>query len=405
VTERGRREHALAGVRVLEVAEHLAGPLCAQILGDLGADVIKVEPPGGDPARAEEPQLAGIGATFAVANRNKRSAAIDLAHPAGKEIFLQLARRADVLVAGRPPGDLERLGLGFEEVAREAPRLVYCALTGYGLDGPYAQRPGRDANFAALVGLVDQTGRRGGPPALPGAPVAEVAGALYAAISVLAALRVRDASGRGQLVDASVAEAALALCAPAIAGSWAAGSPPRRGAASQTGGRPGYGVYATRDGRFLTLAALEERHFARLCELAGQPDLAARPLPADEGEREGIDAALARAIAQRTRDEWVDLLADDEVCAAPVLSLEEVPRDPHLVDRGAFASVALPEGSRLPQIAFPVHLGETPASLSAAPPPLGAHTREVLADLGYGPEEVRRLAGEGAIALATPREA
>jgi crotonobetainyl-CoA:carnitine CoA-transferase CaiB-like acyl-CoA transferase len=219
---------------------------------------------------------------------------------------------------------------------------------------------------------------------------------------VLAALRARDISGRGQILDASIVEAALALCAPAIIGSWAAGTPPQRGAAPQTGGRPGYGIYATRDGRFLALGSLEARHFVRLCELAGLPDLAARPLSAAEGERERIDAALARAIASRTRDEWVDLLADDEVCAASVLSLDEVWRDPHLVDRGAFASVSLPDGSRLPQIAFPVHLGGTPASLSHASPALGAHTREILADIGYGPQEVNRLAREGAITMATP---
>jgi crotonobetainyl-CoA:carnitine CoA-transferase CaiB-like acyl-CoA transferase len=393
-----RRERALGGVRVLELAGFLAGPYCGQILADLGADVLKVEAPAkGDPSRDLPDRLGAQSVLFAMCNRNKRSVAIDLANPEGREAFYRLARTADVLLDGHRPGELDRLGAGYEAVALQAPRLVYCSLSGYGQDGPYSQRVGRDGNFAALVGLVDQNGSRGGPPAFLPAPVVEQSGGLFAAVSILAALRARERSGHGQHVDLSLVEAAAALMALPYGHYWATHQAPLRGTGTFTGGCPGYAVYPTRDGRFLALGALEDRYWCRLCDLAGRPDLAERRCPEDPTERAATEGELALVIAQRSLQEWVDLLADDEVCAAPVLALDEALRDPHLVHRGTFDGIPLEDGGRLPQVGFPAHLPATPVQMTMPPPRLGEHTEQVLAELGYAPEAVRRLIEAGAV--------
>jgi alpha-methylacyl-CoA racemase len=393
------RERALGGVRVLELAGFLAGPYCGQILADLGADVLKVEAPAkGDPARDLPDRLGSQSVLFSMCNRNKRSVAIDLANPEGREVFWRLVRTADVLLDGHRPGELDRLGAGYQAVAREAPQIIYCSLSGYGQDGPYAQRAGRDGNFAALVGLVDQNGSPGGPPAFLPAPVVEQSAGLFGAVSVLAALRARERSGRGQHLDLSLVETAAALMALPYAHYWATHQVPPRGTVTLTGGWPGYGVYATRDGRFLALGALEDRYWHRLCDLLGRPDLADRRCADEPTERAATEGELALVIARRSLQEWMELLADDEVCAAPVLAVDEALRDPHLVHRGTFEGIPLEDGGRLPQVAFPAHLPATPARMALPPPRLGEHTEEVLAELGYAPEEVQRLFESGAAA-------
>jgi crotonobetainyl-CoA:carnitine CoA-transferase CaiB-like acyl-CoA transferase len=403
VTERRTRERALTGIRVLELCGSLPGPFCGQLLADLGADVVKVEwQEGGDPARNERERIAGMGASFVMANRNKRSVVLDLGQAAGREVFFRLARTADVLLEGDRPGALDRLGVGYEAIAREAPRVVYCSLTGYGQDGPYAQRPGSDINYAALSGMLDQNGARDGAPIPLALPAADLGGALFAAVSILAALRARDRSGVGQHIDVSLTDAAIALLPLQYASCWADSGAPTRGASSLTGGYPGYGVYVTRDGQYLALGAFEDRFWRRLCELLGRPDLVERRRPRDTLELEKVETAVAMAIAERTREEWVELLADDEVCAAPVLALQEALRDPHNVHRDTFTSCEGQNGQRLPQVSFPVRLSETPAAMVRPPPRLGEHTREVLSELGYTQAEILRLENAGTVAGDRP---
>lgn len=392
-----RRERALPGVRVLEIGGMVATPYCGQVLADLGADVLKLELQGhDDPARELPDRLGDQAAVFAMLNRNKRSVAVDLAHPEGREVFYRLVRTADVLLDGLLPGELDRMGAGYEAVVRQAPRILYCSITGYGQDGPYAQRPGRDCNFAAVSGLLHADTRPSPPPV----PLVELAGALFAAVSILAALRARDRTGQGQHLDLSLTEAAVALSALHYGLYWARGGPPEAPGPFD-GGCPGYGIYATADGRHLSLGAIDDRHWRRLCELVGRPDLAGDRQGAEPGRREAIQAALVATIGQRTRDEWVDLLADDEVCAAPVLNLYEAMHDPHLVHRGVFTALPLPGGGRQHHVAFPVRLPATPARLERPPPRKGEHTEVVLTELGYSGAEVRELVRIGAVALAT----
>jgi crotonobetainyl-CoA:carnitine CoA-transferase CaiB-like acyl-CoA transferase len=398
VTQAKREERALAGIRILELATGLAGPFCGQVLADLGADVLKIERlPGGDETRSDREQIAGLGASFVMTNRNKRSVALDLTRPAGREVLHRLARTADVLVESEAPGALDRLGIGHEAMAREAPRLVYCSVTGYGQHGPYARRPGHDINFAAIAGMLAPIGRRDGMPAPPTFPASELGGALFAAVSILAALRARDRTGAGQYIDLSLADAAISLLPLQYALSWAQGP----GEASPPGGHPpGYGIYVTRDGEYLALGAHEDRYWRRLCELIGRPDLGERHLPRDAAERERVETALAMAIAERTREEWIELLADDEVCAAPVLTLEGAMRDPHNVHRDTFGHLSLRDGARVPQIGYPARLSETPAVIARPPPRVGEHTEEVLLELGYTRPELVRLENAGAVATA-----
>jgi crotonobetainyl-CoA:carnitine CoA-transferase CaiB-like acyl-CoA transferase len=368
MTQRGRPQRALAGVRVLELGPTLASAWCGQTLGDLGADVIRIEPPAGDALRADPPAIAAT-------CRNKRSLTLELGNAADREIFLRLARTADAVIDGYAPGTLDRLGLGFDRVRRVAPRIVYCAVTPYGQDGPYASRVADESNIAAMSGL---TAALGGPTPLPllGLPVASTLGALFAVVSLLAALQARERLGEGQRIDVSASDAAASLLAFPFAG-----------VSGFDSSLPGCGTYTTREGQQISLAASTEARWARLCQLLGRDDLrsARQAAGADSQQRAAIDAEVAAAFVQRTRDAWLDLLADDEVGVAPVHDPVSAARDPHLVHRGVF--VAAPAGGDAPAVRatstrFPALLSATPAQVSRPAPALGQHTAELLRELG-----------------------
>ena len=367
---RTRRPRALAGVRVLELAPTPWAALAGQLLGELGADVIRIEPTTGDPLRADE-------GAFRATCRHKRALTLDLGEPADREAMLRLLRTADVLIDGCDPGALDRTGIGYERTRRIAPRLVFCAITPYGQRGPYATRSARESNLAASAGLAGRAG--GGVPVLTALPIATVMGALYASTSILAALRARDRTQEGQFIDVAVSHAAATLLGPVMLGASGADS-----------SLPGCGLYRTRDGGHLSLAASTPQAWSRLCVLIGRPELeAARIHGADDApERARIDAELAAMMLTRSRDEWLDLLADDDVGAAPVHDLTSVFRDPHFVDRAILASVASGP-DRWPAVRFPAILEGTPAEAPIAPPAVGQHDEELLRELGLSAEEIQ----------------
>ncbi|HEV8323984.1 MAG TPA: CaiB/BaiF CoA-transferase family protein [Myxococcota bacterium] len=386
----------LEGVRILDLSRLLPGPYATQLLADLGADVVKIEEPGrGDYARGYGLRLGEHGAHFALLNRSKRSVALDLKRPAARDAFLRLADRADVVVESFRPGVMDRLGLGAELLRARNPRLVYCAISGYGQDGPYRDRPGHDLNYCATAGAISLSGPPDpdADPALQGCQLADVGGgALMAVMGVLAALLARARTGAGQVVDVSMLEGTASLLTYAFAELFArrargeppAAAAPRRGTARLHGGRPGYGVYRCQDGRHVALAALEEKFWARFCALAGRPDLAPRHAPATPADVAALRAELDALFATRPRDEWVALMAADEVCLTPVHDLAEAAADPQLQARGFFT--ALPDGT--PQLAFPVKLSATPARPPSPAPALGAHTRALLAEAGLSEAEI-----------------
>ena len=391
---------AFDGVRILDLSRLLPGPYCSLLFADLGAEVIKVEEPGlGDYARQTLPHWgdSGIGAYFLLLNRNKKSLSLNLKTEGGKAVFRRLVATADVLLESFRPGVMDRLGLGWETLSALNPRLVYCAISGYGQDGPSRDLVGHDINYMGYAGALSVTGPRHGGPLMPGVQVADLGGgSLLAAFAIAAALYHRWESGRGQFVDAAMTDGVVSFLAPYLGPFFAAGRRPARGEERLNGGWVCYQVFEAADGGHVTVGALEPKFWANFCRLVGRPDL--EPLQYAEGAvRDRAEAELRALFRTRPRDEWVRLLQSEDVCAGPVLTMDEVVRDPQLAARGLFGEVCHPVLGRIPQVAFPVKLSETPGRLETPPPALGADTDAILAELGYDGAAVAALRRDGSV--------
>jgi len=384
----------LAGVRVLDLSTLLPGPYCSWILAAFGADVLKIERPGGsDWARHAPPTREGQGALFIALNRGKKSLTLNLKTDAGRSVFRRLAAGADVLLETFRPGVMERLGLGYAALREVNPALLYCALSGYGPTGPYRSRAGHDLNYIGLAGLLDLTGHRDSSPVIPGAPMADLTGGLWAAIGILLLLFARSRSGAGAKVDASLLGAALACLPVAVAGV-AGGEPVRRGSGELNGGFICYNVYACKDGAYLSLAALEPAFWAAFCQAVGRPDLLPSQFAAAVPGEPAYDE-VCRLFASRARDEWTETLRDSDCCCEPVLDLRRAAGSPAVL-----ALRMLQDGSLRPPLDFGDE-GPGPArpGLGAGDRArdLGADNDVVLAELGYTPAEVEAFRQEGVI--------
>jgi alpha-methylacyl-CoA racemase len=368
-------------VRVLDLTRLLPGPYATQHLADMGADVVKVEQPGrGDYARALDD---GTG-VFQAVNRGKRSVALDLSTDEGRAAFLDLARDADAVVEGFRPGVTDRLGVGYEDVREVNPGIVYTSLTGFGATGPNRDRVGHDLNYIGMAGLLDMT--RADPdaaPTIPGYPVADMAGGLFAAFGTVSALLSRElGDGDGEHVDVAMTDVVASL-SQAVAGQALAGEDPRPGETSLTGALPCYDVYETADGRYVTLAALEPQFFETFCEAVDRPALADEHMAADPEVRAEVREELAEIFRSRTRDEWEDALGDVEAMVAPVHSPAEALDGEQIRQRGL-----IEEGGDVPRVGFPaVPSGGLPESDETLPA-LGEHTAEVLREADVAAEEI-----------------
>lgn len=377
----------LEGMRVLDLSRLLPGPYCSLILADFGAEVIKVEPPGrGDWMRYLPPLAGGESLLFRALNRGKKSLTLNLKSAEGRQIFLRLIQTADVLLEGFRPGVMERLGLGYERLSLVNPGLVYCALSGYGPSGPYRERAGHDLNYIGLAGLLDLTGPRGQAPVIPGAPVADVTGGLWAAVGILLALVHRQRSGRGERVDSSLLGGALA-CLPVAVVRQLAGQPMGRGASDLTGGVVCYNVYLAADGGYMSLAALEPEFWAAFCRAVGREDLLEKQFaPAVPGDP--TYEALCALFRSRTCQEWCQALAGVDACCEPVYTLDQALQSEPVQALQMAANGGLRPAVRLLTWAFPP-AGPAPA--------LGQHTLEMLTELGYGSEAVTALRQQGVV--------
>jgi crotonobetainyl-CoA:carnitine CoA-transferase CaiB-like acyl-CoA transferase len=376
---------ALTGLRVLDLTRLLPGPFCTQLLADLGADVIKIEEPGtGDPARAAPPLHGDTGALFLLVNRNKRSVALNLKTPRGRDLLLRLVDTADVLVDSFRPGVLDRLGLGYDVLSARNPRLIHATLSGFGQSGPHRDRPAHDLNYVALAGLLGFNVDAQRAPVLPAAQVADLGGGTMGAVGILAAIIARQATGRGQFVDVSLYGSAVAWLPTLLGSLVASGRGAAPGEPPLVGGLPQYGVYRTADGRYATLGALEPKFLLAFLERVGRLDLA--PLAASHEQRERLRAELADIFAKKTLAEWVAELDGVETCFAPVNTVEEALREPQ-------AMVEWIEG--VPRLGLPIALSETPWRMTREAPALGQHTTEVLAEVGVTREQVRELIEKG----------
>jgi crotonobetainyl-CoA:carnitine CoA-transferase CaiB-like acyl-CoA transferase len=382
---------ALEGVRVLDLSRYIPGPYCAMLLGDLGADVVKVEePPLGDPTRALPPPVGEDSAAHAALNRNKRSLAVDLRTPAGVEVVRRLASRADVFLEAFRPGALARRGLGPEPLLAGNPRLVHCSLTGYGQEGAHATRAGHDIDYLALGGFLGSNCDAEGRPVLPLAQVADMAGAFVATIGILAALKSRERTGRGQVVDVSMLAGVAALMTLPATRRRAGPDP----ADELTGAFACYRVYRCRDGRHLAVGALEPKFWEALCRAVGLPDHVGRQWERGPRGRDTVDA-FVRAFAGRDRDDWVQGLKDVEACVEPVLNPDEA----FTAGPAAALLTEQPAGARrLATPACPIRLKDTPAAVRRPAPRLGEHTHEVLAEAGYSADQIEGMRQSGAVA-------
>ena len=396
-----REKHLpLAGIRVLDFGHTVMGPSCAMILADLGADVLKIEPaPGGDPTR----QLQGFGmGYFGYFNRNKRSLAVDLKSDAGREIARRLIKGADVLVENFAPGTMGRLGLDADTATTLNPQLVYASLKGF-LDGPYAHRLALDEVVQMMSGLAYMTGPSG-RPLRAGTSVVDIAGGMFAVIAILSALREREATGEGQVVEAALFETTVFLMGQHLAYAAQTNEPippmPERVSAWAV-----YEPFPLRDGRQIFVGITTDGHWQRFCALVGWQDmLADASLATNNGRvaaRGRILPCFACLFGSLTQDEAVALCEKARIPFAPIARPEDLFHDPHLAATGGLMPTRLPNGveTRLPRL--PIHMGEADLSLRSDPPEVGADTADVLEALGYAPDTIAALAREGVVAMGT----
>jgi crotonobetainyl-CoA:carnitine CoA-transferase CaiB-like acyl-CoA transferase len=391
---------ALEGISVLDLTRLLPGGFCTLLLADLGADVLKVEDPqGGDYIRWMPPYYGGdeersngtASAYFLALNRNKRSAKLNLKDPADRETLLGLAERYDVLVESFRPGVMDRLGVGYETLRERNPGLVYCAISGYGQNGPLRDRSGHDTNYLALAGLLGLTGRRDGPPIQSAGQIADLGGGgLMAAVGILAALRERERSGEGQFVDISMTDGAFSWLSMVVARYFCEGVPPRRGVLELAGGILCYFPYETSDGGWVSLGALEPKFWSNWCDGVGRPDLKEKQFehPESEAGRE-----VASVFKERTRDEWTTFAAEHDCCLEPVLALEETLQSDLVAAREMVIELDQPGIGPVRQAGFPIRLSRTPAEIRRVAPALGEHSDEALDEVAEGSVGERRDGG------------
>ena len=395
----------LAGIKVLDLTKLAPGPFCTMILGDLGADVIKIEEPGPPTGRRAEqagkagtggPGAALSGSPFNALNRNKKSIGLNLKSGPGKEVFRRLVQRADVLVEEYRPGVAERLGIGYEQLSFRNGRLIYCAITGYGQDGPYRNLVGHDLNYIATAGVLSILGRAGQLPTIPHNLIADYAGGgMHAAIGILAALVARTQTGRGQYVDISMMDGSMALMAQSFANFFANGRLPARGETPLDGAIPNYNLYETKDGKIITIGAIEPWFFANLCRALGREDLVEHEY--NSARRAEILDSFRTVFRTKSRDEWFEILSRTDVCVGKMNTLEEVEADPQVQARKMIVELDAPEGRKVKQVGISVKLSETPGSIRSLAPTLGQHTEEIMHGLGYSDEQIEKWRADGSL--------
>ena len=396
---------ALEGIKVLDLTHLAPGALCTMFLGDLGADVIKIEAPPGVGGRGAGIGLSPMGeegrreAAFDALNRNKRSIGLNLRSDKGREIFYQLAQPADVIVEGFRPGVVKRLGVDYETIRAINSRLIYCSLSGYGQDGPYSNRPGHDVNYISIAGALNLIGTPDRPPVVPLNLLADFAGAsLHGVIGILAALVARSKTGTGQYVDISYTDGAMSVLTWFISNYFSSGILLKRGETWLHGAYPYYGVYEAKDGKYVSIGCVEPWFWENLCRALGKEEYISYCISPEhflhkpEGEKwEEISSYLKQVFLTRTRDEWFDFFADKDVPVGKVYTFDEVFNDPQVLHRQMVLEIDHPTLGKVKHPGIAIKLSETPGKVRSLAPIFGEHTSEILRELGYTKSQIEEL--------------
>jgi crotonobetainyl-CoA:carnitine CoA-transferase CaiB-like acyl-CoA transferase len=400
---------ALEGTKILDLSGLVPGAFCTMILGDLGAEVLKVEPPTPGKFRGAGPLPKGEEwrkeAAYFAPNRNKRSLGLNLRSEAGRQIFYRLVRGADVIVEGYRPGVAKRLGIDYDAVNKLNPKIIYCSLSGYGQDGPYRDLPGHDINYISMAGVLSLIGPSEGLPVIPLNLVADFAGvSLYGVIGILTALIARNKTGRGQYVDIAYLDGAISLITWFTTRYFQNGIIPKRGETWPQGAYPYYGVYETRDGKYITIGCLEMHFWENLCHLLGKEDYIPYHVTFDhflykseDKKWDEIFSFLKQTFLTKTRDEWFELLIQNDIPAGKVYTMDEVFADPQVLHRQMVIEVGHPTLGKVKQVGIVPKLSDTPGKVRSLSPLHGEHTDEILLGLDYSQEEIENLRREGVV--------
>jgi crotonobetainyl-CoA:carnitine CoA-transferase CaiB-like acyl-CoA transferase len=387
----------LEGVTVLDLSRQLPGPVSTQILADFGADVIKIEDTGaGDNFRSVEPRRKGVSARHAQINRNKRGLAIDLKSPQGHAVFMKLCEQAHVVFEQFRPGVVKRLGIDYEAVRQVNPGIVYCALSGFGQNGPLRDVVAHDPNYLSVSGVLGLLGRRGGAPAMSGPQISDLAAAHLATIGILMALRRAEQTGEGDYIDISLFDSAMSMAVTAVATYLGGGKAPSRGEERHNGRYPWSDIYETSDGQYITISAIESHFYANLCNALERPQW----LPdqyADDARLQEIRDEMAAIFRTRTRDDWFDRLKDKDLCISPVLTVAEAVESEHAQARGSIVAHHHPVAGDTRLLANPIRLRNAPATIRRAAPDLGEHSADILRSLGYDAAAIAPMVAAGVI--------
>ncbi len=377
---------ALSGITVIDLSRLLPGPYCSMILADHGARVIAVE----------DKRFLADGLFFNLINRNKEHMSLNLKTDKGREIFFRLLEKADVLMEGFRPGVVDRLGVDYETVSRVNPKIIYCAITGYGQDGPFRDRVGHDVNYLSYAGVLDLIGEKGRPPSIPGVQIADIAGGgMNAAIGILLALVARQQTGKGQYIDISMTDGMVGFLPAALFFRQLTGEEPRRADSLLSHRYACYNTYETADGRYLSIGAVENRFWKLLCETLEVPEYAS--LQYDDQRRDEILQYMRDRFKQKTLDEWDAILGDLDICWGKIQSTREMLEDPLFREREMVVGIEGPDGQKSQTLGVAVKLSDTPGSIRTPPVNFGESTAAVLQELGYSQEEIKNFEDDDVI--------
>jgi crotonobetainyl-CoA:carnitine CoA-transferase CaiB-like acyl-CoA transferase len=382
----------LTGLKMLDLSRLLPGPYCSLLLADLGMEVLKVEDiEQGDYMRTMGPIRKKDSAYFLALNRNKTSMTLNLKVKEGKEVFYKLINSYDILLEGFRPGVMDRLGVGYQDLKKINPRIIFCSLSGYGQDGPYRERSGHDINYIGLAGILDVMGTKQGPPIIPGVQIADIGGGgMMAAIAILAAIVHREKTGEGQYLDVSMLDSVISWLSIHAGKYFMDKELPKRGEMPLSGRYACYQVYPTRDERYMSLGALEPKFWKIFCEAVGRRDLILKQFIEGE-ERLRIIEEIQNLFKTKTQKEWVDLFRNVDACCEPILTLEEVSHHPQVLHRQMVKELEHPVEGKTQQIGSPIKSSPFSFEIHTPPPTWGEHTVEVLGKIGYSEQDIRRL--------------